>query len=838
MNNNLINEPSTPEKPSNFDSDLFSHLVDKTPQLQSTDKNKLFETFLMFQNFMTLSNNSQPQPNHNYHNEDSNKTPLPQLASPIINEQNNNDNNIVTEPLEKKELLFLSSEKKEEEHITPQKTSNYDEIPIKISNTNFLEMVEKKLANEKQYNTIGVVDSNVENEENIINNDGSPNHKRKIVKTQRNKKIINVSKPSKNDKKYTYYTDFLEEKEKTKTKQQPVQNNTIVKHKKQEQEQGKEKENKTEQIITQGQPQLKESDIPIVIDDDINKLDVEFNDDEPKENILIIPNKIENSHTNNSLLHLQIQQLTCELNKYKEERQSIMELKSEYEKLHSKLQEDIELLNTKTNEFETYKESENKKLQKKEKAIAEEIKLCNHIKLQNHTLSTNSKKDKELIESLRTQIKTIQNEYKQKELNNKLIIDKLKKQNEELKKQLQLKINDFQEISLKSKTENKFNIQTLEHEEEPKISQGIEDIQKPKQKLEVNRIKVRNNITTNTTSTTNYNNKTKKIKNHQSPILSPVNKKESNIKVRKLTNKQTATSSSVNIHNARNSIDSNSHNTSKYIRQPKNKSIPQQQQNSFSSTKRNYVSSVKSNITHNRTATNIKTKQPLSSTMPKQKKTKMNNSMVMFSSNSSNKQNFSKTTKLPELKKPKIITTINNENADAYDFKIPDEFTNKLKYNLIKSALTSEGKTINIYSNNKKEVIFPSGVRKEIYNDNHQIIYFTNGDLKQIYPDGKSVYYFKDAQTVQTSFEDGLQVFKFQGGQIEKHFPDGKKEITFPDGSMRYMMSDGCEETHYADGSVQKVDKEGNIIYELSNGTKEIKYADGKEEFVCQSEQE
>ena len=260
----------------------------------------------------------------------------------------------------------------------------------------------------------------------------------------------------------------------------------------------------------------------LLIEDKINKLSAEVNECEPKENTLVIPNKMENCHTNNSLLHLQIKQLTNELNKYKEERQNIMELKNEYEKLHSKLQEDIELFNTKTNEFELYKDTESKKLQKKEKAIADEMKLCNHIKLQNHTLSTNSKKDKELIESLKTQIKTIQNECRQKELNNKLIIDKLKKQNEELKKQLQLKSNDFQEIPLKSKTENKFNIQTLETEEEPQISQGIEDIQKPKQKLEVNRIKVRNNVTTNTN---NYNTKATKIKNHQSPILSPVNKK-------------------------------------------------------------------------------------------------------------------------------------------------------------------------------------------------------------------------------------------------------------------------------------------------------------------------
>ena len=53
--------------------------------------------------------------------------------------------------------------------------------------------------------------------------------------------------------------------------------------------------------------------------------------------------------------------------------------------------------------------------------------------------------------------------------------------------------------------------------------------------------------------------------------------------------------------------------------------------------------------------------------------------------------------------------------------------------------MNSDGKIINIYSNNKLEVIFKSGVKKEIFEDGFQIVNFTNGDLKQIFPDGKII---------------------------------------------------------------------------------------------------
>ena len=80
---------------------------------------------------------------------------------------------------------------------------------------------------------------------------------------------------------------------------------------------------------------------------------------------------------------------------------------------------------------------------------------------------------------------------------------------------------------------------------------------------------------------------------------------------------------------------------------------------------------------------------------------------------------------------------------EIYDLKLPEKYHNQ-KYKLIKVINTEDGKTINFYDKNKKEIIFKSGVKKEIFYDGYQIIYFTNGDIKQIFPDKtKEVYFFK-----------------------------------------------------------------------------------------------
>ena len=139
--------------------------------------------------------------------------------------------------------------------------------------------------------------------------------------------------------------------------------------------------------------------------------------------------------------------------------------------------------------------------------------------------------------------------------------------------------------------------------------------------------------------------------------------------------------------------------------------------------------------------------------------------------------------------------------STEYDFNIPEKYLNS-DSKIIKST-NSKGKIINIYDDNKKEIIFQSGVRKEIFEDGFQIVHFMNGDKKLNYTNGKMVYFFHDAKTVQTNLNNGIQVFKFNNGQIERHFPDNTKQICFPDGTQRFIKDDGSEETYYANGSIQ-----------------------------------
>lgn len=141
----------------------------------------------------------------------------------------------------------------------------------------------------------------------------------------------------------------------------------------------------------------------------------------------------------------------------------------------------------------------------------------------------------------------------------------------------------------------------------------------------------------------------------------------------------------------------------------------------------------------------------------------------------------------------------NNEIVDnkLYDFIIPEKYSNNNCE--LENTIESDGKKINIYSNNKREILFKSGVKKEIFEDGYQLVYFPNGDKKQHFPDGKTVYYFNDAKTVQTTFADGLNIFKFSNNQIEKHYPDGSKYIIFPNGFKRKIGKDGTEDNYLSD---------------------------------------
>lgn len=139
-----------------------------------------------------------------------------------------------------------------------------------------------------------------------------------------------------------------------------------------------------------------------------------------------------------------------------------------------------------------------------------------------------------------------------------------------------------------------------------------------------------------------------------------------------------------------------------------------------------------------------------------------------------------------------IPIAIKDDQSELFDLVLPEKY-HRINYSLLNEEKSCDGKVIRMYSNDKREIIFQSGVRKELYKEGYQIIYFTNGDIKQIFPEHKSVYYFKEARTVQTIFNDGLQVFKFANGQIEKHYLDGSKRIIYPNGSIRAISKEGNE---------------------------------------------
>jgi centromere protein J len=74
-----------------------------------------------------------------------------------------------------------------------------------------------------------------------------------------------------------------------------------------------------------------------------------------------------------------------------------------------------------------------------------------------------------------------------------------------------------------------------------------------------------------------------------------------------------------------------------------------------------------------------------------------------------------------------------NEKIDAnsYGLIFPDKY-HKVKSKVVKQDSTPDGKVLCVYDDNRKEVQFPSGIRKVLFPDGYQIVYFSNGDIKQV----------------------------------------------------------------------------------------------------------
>ena len=192
------------------------------------DKEKLFETFLLFQNFINMNQNSNTHPsnmqspindnstyegkenivhnlnsnfqekinqvelheenqdNHKEQNDSNNNnlcnsTERFKTESNVNENNNNNINNNIDSPNRQNNEIESHEKKEGEKTETTQvkSTNNYDDIQIKPANVNFMELVEKSLAN----------DAN-----NYTNNPTNSTTKKKIIKpSYHQKRILNIS---------------------------------------------------------------------------------------------------------------------------------------------------------------------------------------------------------------------------------------------------------------------------------------------------------------------------------------------------------------------------------------------------------------------------------------------------------------------------------------------------------------------------------------------------------------------------------------------------------------------------------------------------------------------
>ena len=76
-----------------------------------------------------------------------------------------------------------------------------------------------------------------------------------------------------------------------------------------------------------------------------------------------------------------------------------------------------------------------------------------------------------------------------------------------------------------------------------------------------------------------------------------------------------------------------------------------------------------------------------------------------------------------------------------------------------------------MFTNGARQITFTNGTRKQVSADGQlNVVKFFNGDIKHVYPDHHTVYYYSQAQTVQTTYPDGLEILQFPK-YVSGHLP-------------------------------------------------------------------
>lgn len=386
---------------------------------------------------------------------------------------------------------------------------------------------------------------------------------------------------------------------------------------------------------------------------------------------------------------------------------------------------------TEAKDFGKYKEEEMRKIQKEKKASEGKSGRLNQNVIP-------SKKDKEEIESLKNIIAKMQEEFKIKDNNNKLTMEKLKRKLEESNSkvaELNKIIEEFTQKNVLMRS-NSSNLIKFSNANYTNLTSGAAG---------------------SSNSSANINNN---INNNSSSNKMNINFNDANsINNININNHSRFISPSTQGMFSRNTEEPNSNKTDKSI---------YLQLNSASSGSSNLVNNLNLNANGNNTLeinkkklinpqrysedlNKIATNKPfLAKKDSKEVFTKnynnhinsnnhnnINNKSIELVKKISN-ESYAKAKSLHDspgndiISDPNMLCNINDDGV--YDLVFLEKYhpRNDLKASVIKHENFPDGKIVKFYDNDKREVIFPSGVRKEIFADGYQTVYFNNKDIKQV----------------------------------------------------------------------------------------------------------
>ena len=718
-----------------------------------------------------------------------------------------------------------------EPNLNKEKIINHDDIPIVVNNTNFMDLLEKELANENIYNlkynnkswdisknknSCNLSENSLNNHHNFLNK--KENYDRDDYD---NKERIRYSKILNNKK-----NDLIEKRSRTPDNSSfkkinkrkifrnnnfnisnNINNNIIQTNINTENKQNiTEKNNNIIQNNKFMNP-LQQRKIKNIINNNsitiISHFDIEENS--IKKNSDIYNNNLEIKELNDStdkditnymceedeekekkeLVQKKINELNYEINKYKEERNNLNKAKMLYEKLKSKLNSDIEIFNKQKEEFKKYIINELEKVKIKQQKYKSNNNMIKNLKTENEILTRKNQESKEVIESLKNQISQLQQKIKNINVNNNFFSKKNSNYNFQY---LDEKNNNSSLRRFLTKEDNNQN-DTISHRAKLYRNRSSLGINKNKAEKLITERRLNTfmtekdiySIKTNTKEdesfenhNTNYNKKINIINGERKYYSSKAHK------IKNISNIKTPINVIENINENVNIITKEKYNN--ILKLINNSLKKNNDRNSNDKSFIERINELKLNHTKDETTKKISKCKSNININPNQNKNRLQNQNIQ--------KKPLKYTDRNQIKEKKL-------SLEEYEFKIPEKYINQ-KYKLTKT-LKAGDKIIKIYDDNKKEILFPSGVRKEIFKDGYQIIYFVNGDIKQNHPNGKSIYYFKQAKTVQTTFKSGIFVVKFENNQVEKHYPDGKKQILFPDGSEKIIFDNGDEQSLYTE---------------------------------------